>query len=61
MIRASRLILGAVLVIAAGCAESTPTAPERSASTMAPDIGPSFVEGDTTCRGGWSVPNGKSC
>ena len=54
MRRASRLILGVVLVISAGCAQ-TPTGPDREARTMTPDAGPSF---DETCRGGWEVANG---
>jgi len=61
MFRPSRLILGALLVIGAGCGRGTPTAPERAPRTMAPEIGPSFVETDSTCRGGWTNPNGKSC
>ena len=61
MTRASRLILGAVLVIVAGCGPGNPTAPERATSTMAPDSGPSFDGTDDTCRGGWSTVNGKAC
>jgi hypothetical protein len=60
MIRASRLILGAVVVIGAGCTRGTPTAPERGTNTMAIGSGPS-ASSDTTCRGGWTNPSGKSC
>ena len=61
MIRPSRLILGAVLVIAAACSADTPAAPERARNTMAPDAGALMTESDTTCRGGWGVANGKTC
>jgi hypothetical protein len=61
MTRASRLILGAVLVISAGCSQATPTGPDREARTMTPDAGPSFDGTDDTCRGGWSTVNGKAC
>ncbi len=58
MARPSRLVLGALLVIAAACGTSTPTAP-KSANTMGPDHGALMVEGDTTCRSGFGVTNGK--
>ena len=61
MIRPSRLILGAALVIAGACSADTPTAPERAQNTMAPEAGPLMTESDTTCRGGFTVPNGKTC
>ncbi len=61
MIRPSRLVIGVVLVIGAGCGSGTPTAPERAPSMTATSDGPSFDETDTTCRGGWTNPNGKSC
>jgi hypothetical protein len=63
MIRPSRLIiLGAVLVTGAACSGATPTTPERPSNTMAPDAGALMTESpDTTCRGGFTVPNGKTC
>jgi hypothetical protein len=62
MIRPSRvIILGAVLVIGAACSGATPTTPETS-NTMAPDAGALMTESsDTTCRGGFTVANGKTC
>lgn len=60
MIRRSRLILGAALVIAAGCASDAPTAP--APNTLSPETGAlTNTSADTSCRSGWSVPNGKSC
>ena len=56
MARLSRLILGAVLVIAAACG-GTPTAP--ATNTMSPNVEPLFDEGE--CRGGFSTANGKAC
>jgi hypothetical protein len=63
MTRLSRLVLGAVLVIAAACSTSgAPTAPtSASSNTMSPRAEPLFVEGDSTCRNGWDTPNGKAC
>ena len=63
MIRPSRvIILGAVLVIGAACSGATPTTPERTSNTMAPDAGALMTESsDTTCRGGFTVANGKTC
>jgi hypothetical protein len=63
MTRRSRLlVLGAALVIAAAaaCASDAPTTPP--ANTMAPDAG-ALLDGslDSTCRGGWGTPNGKTC
>jgi hypothetical protein len=60
MTRLSRLILGAALVTGAACS-GTPTAPKPAPNTMAPDAGALMVEGDSTCRSGWGVQNGKSC
>jgi hypothetical protein len=60
MIRPSRLILAAALVIAAGCAEGMATGPERLSNSLVPDPSPTFAESDTTCRG-WENPNGKKC
>jgi hypothetical protein len=59
MIRPSRLVLAAALVISAGCTGRTPTAPEGP-NSMARDAAPSFDETDE-CRSGWSNPNGKTC
>ena len=59
MIRPSRLILGAALVIAGACSADTPTAP--TPNTMSPEAGALMTESDTTCRGGWGVANGKTC
>jgi hypothetical protein len=59
VIRPSRLILGAVLVISAACG-STPTAPKPVPNTMSPEVGALMDLGDS-CRSGWSNPNGKTC
>jgi hypothetical protein len=61
MIRPSRLILGAALVIGAACG-GTPTAPTPAPNTMTPDAGALFDEPPSDdCRGGFSVQNGKAC
>jgi len=60
MTRRSRLVvIGAALLIAAACAGDGPTTP--APTTMSPDAGALFDSADSTCRGGWEVPNGKSC
>ena len=64
MIRPSRrlVVFGAVLAIAVACSSGTSTAPERAPNTITPEAGPLFEESsDTTCRGGYSVTNGKAC
>jgi hypothetical protein len=61
MIRPSRLILGAALVIGAACS-STPTAPKPAPNTMSPEAGALLDETPPDdCRGGFSVTNGKAC
>jgi hypothetical protein len=61
MIRPSRLILGAALVIGAACS-GTPTAPEPAPNTMTPDAGVLLDEPPSEeCRGGFTVTNGKAC
>ncbi len=60
MTRLSRLVLGAALVSGAACS-GTPTAPKPAPNTMAPDAGALMTESDTTCRSGWTTPNGKAC
>jgi hypothetical protein len=59
MIRPSRLVLGAVLVIGAACGGGRPTAPEPAPNTMSPHVEPLLDGG--TCVGGWDVQNGKAC
>jgi hypothetical protein len=59
MIRPSRLILGAALVIVAACS-GTPTGPTPAPNTMSPNVEALLDESDT-CRGGWDVTNGKAC
>jgi hypothetical protein len=60
MTRLSRLVLGAALVSGAACS-GTPTEPKPAPNTMTPDAGAVMTESDTTCRGGFSVGNGKTC
>ena len=62
MIRPSRLILGAALVIGAACS-GTPTAPKPAPNTMTPDAGALLDETPPAddCRNGYSVTNGKAC
>jgi hypothetical protein len=60
MVRPSRFVLGAVLVIGAACSGGTPTAPTPAPNTMAPDPG-ALMDEDPDCRGGFSVANGKAC
>lgn len=59
MIRPSRLILGAVLVIGAACS-GTPTAPKPVPNTMSPEAG-ALMNETSDCRSGWGVANGKTC
>jgi hypothetical protein len=61
MTRRPRLVvLGAALLIAPACAGDTPTTP--TPNTMSPEAGALLDgSGDSTCRGGFSLPNGKSC
>jgi hypothetical protein len=60
MIRLSRPVLGAVLVIGVGCS-GTPTAPKQAPNMIAPDAAALVTSSDTTCRSGYSVTNGKGC
>jgi hypothetical protein len=60
MIRPSRLILGAALVIASACS-GAPTGPEPAPNTMTPEADALLTESDSTCRSGFGVANGKSC
>ncbi len=61
MTRRSLFTFGAALVISAACSSRTPTEPERAPNTMAPDAGALLDGTDSTCRSGWSNPNGKTC
>jgi hypothetical protein len=60
MIRPSRVILGAALVIGAACS-GTPTAPKPAPNTMTPEAGALLDETPEDCRSGWTTPNGKTC
>jgi hypothetical protein len=59
MTRLSRLVLGAALLTGAACS-GAPTEPTPTRNTMAPDAGALFDEAPE-CRGGFTVPNGKTC
>jgi hypothetical protein len=60
MTRLSRFVLGAALVSGAACS-GTPTEPKPAPNAMTPEVGALMTESDTTCRGGFSVGNGKTC
>jgi hypothetical protein len=61
MLRPSRLIVAAALVLVGACSAATPTAPQPPRTLTPGDFGPSMDGEGDDCRSGWSNPNGKTC
>jgi hypothetical protein len=60
MTRLLRLVLATALVSAAACSGGTPTAPPAP-NMLTPEAEALMSDGDSTCRSGFGVTNGRSC
>ena len=63
MTRRSRLVVVLAGLAAAACSAALPTNPAPTSTTLVPESGALLEETatDTTCRGGYSVGQGKTC